>query len=191
MKKLILVAALALSAAATPAHALGYDLDSFVGADKLEKICAKDMVCRKFEGTPCQISKNFFSACYTLCNKAQADFGASQCVAKAVKAHTFDPAKGVYTKGTTVQNEKPAAHLARQIMKAAKANAKVKAGMTTICNGLVKAKSLAAKLDNGTMAGFEKACFTGLGIGKAPAASAIPADMEASLEAPADPNANN
>lgn len=191
MKKLILAVTLALAASATPAHALGYDLDSFIGADKLEKICAKNMVCRKFEGTPCQVSKNFFSACYVLCNKAQADFGASQCVSKAQKAHSFDPAKGVYVKGTTVQNEKPAAHLARQIMKAAKANPKVKQGMSSICNGLVKAKTLAAKLDNGTMAGFQKACATGLGIGTPPPAAAVPADMEASLEAPADPNANN
>ena len=191
MKKIILAATLALAASATPAHALGFDLDSFIGADKLEKICAKNMVCRKFEGTPCQVSKNFFSACYVLCNKSQADFAASQCMTKAKTAHTFDPAKGVYTKGTTVQNEKPASHLARQIMKAAKANAKVKQGMTSICNGLVKAKTLVAKLDNGTMAGFQKACATGLGIGTMPPVSQIPADMEASLEAPADPNANN
>jgi hypothetical protein len=191
MKKIIAAVALAFAAASTPAHAFAFDLDSFIGADKIEKICAKGMVCRKFEGTPCQVSKNFFSACYVLCNKAQADFGASQCVTKAVKAHSFDTAKGWYTKGTTVQQEKPTAHLARQIMKAAKASPKIKQGMTSICNGLVKAKSLAAKLDNGQMAGFEKACFTGLGIGKMPAPKEIPADIEKSLEAPADPNTND
>jgi hypothetical protein len=121
-------------------------------------VCGKGMLCRALDGAGCDVSKDFFSACYVLCGR-DAGFRESHCMNNAVKAHAFDLGRGVYTRGDTVQDEPPAAHLARQIVKAGDGNAEVKSGLCSVCGAVRKAPEASRReMLGASAASFEAAC---------------------------------
>lgn len=124
-------------------------------------VCGKGNLCRALAGVPCGTSKSFFSACYLFCQR-EPGFRESQCMQKAVASHTFDAARGVYTRGDTVQNEPPSHHLARQIAKAgSEASPEVKAGMCAICQNFMRGStSRRAQMLGADLQSFEAACKT-------------------------------